>query len=314
VILAAALLLGAFLAGRWTPGPLERLIASRIAPAVTIAWWFLTCLGIIVSIVFGVVLLALPDRTLAEHVIHVIHNCWTELHHGKSPDLGPIAGMVAMALVCFATTRLGLSIAKRRRIRKEVHQTHLDALRIMEPRATRATPTLWLRHDDPLAYSIGGRNALIVASHGLAERLTPPELQAVLAHEHAHVRGRHHMLVSLADALGKSLRFIPAFRRLPMAIRILVELAADRAAVRQCGPDVVRSALTAISSRDTPPKALGMSGGDIAFRVSRLGHHQLRKTMLGARLTAVVGGACVALTPAIIACALLVISNAIVCP
>ncbi|MGW4592714.1 hypothetical protein ACWEKJ_35815 [Amycolatopsis thermoflava] len=58
----------------------------------------------------------------------------------------------------------------------------------------------------------------------------------MLVHERAHLAGRHHQLVALADALRTALPFLPLFRDAPGALRELVELAADVAATRRCGP------------------------------------------------------------------------------
>lgn len=55
-----------------------------------------------------------------------------------------------------------------------------------------------------MAYSLAGGapHPVIVASRGLADRLSAPDLAAVLDHERAHLHGRHHLLVGLARAAG----------------------------------------------------------------------------------------------------------------
>jgi Zn-dependent protease with chaperone function len=50
------------------------------------------------------------------------------------------------------------------------------------------------------------------------------QLAAVLAHERAHQRGRHHLLVSLAGSLAASFPRVPAFRHGHEQVARLVEL------------------------------------------------------------------------------------------
>jgi beta-lactamase regulating signal transducer with metallopeptidase domain len=76
--------------------------------------------------------------------------------------------------------------------------------------------------------------------------------RSVLAHERAHLTGRHHLLVAVAQALRATLPFVPLFRRAPSAVRDLVELAADLAAVHACGPAAVRNALLTVTRHGTP--------------------------------------------------------------
>src|SRR6202011_4422901 len=52
----------------------------------------------------------------------------------------------------------------------------------------------------------------------------------VLAHEQAHLRCRHHLLVTMADALGAAYPMIAAFRLGREQVRVLAELSADDAA------------------------------------------------------------------------------------
>lgn len=269
MILAVALLLGAAVVGWWSPWPLSRLTACA-APGTAIAWWLLTAAGVIASTVAGVLLLVLPGHGPATAIMAVLHDCWAAVSHDHLPALDPIVGGAAAVIVLAAAARLALASAGRRRRRNVLHRRHLAALRLSGPATGRAVPTLWLEHDEPVAYSLGGRRPLVVASTGLAGRLSDPELRAVLAHERAHVRGHHHALTTFAEVLGRTLRVVPLMRELPGAVRLLVELAADRAAAEQCGFAPLRAALLSIRAVNGPRRALAMAGGDIAIRLQHL--------------------------------------------
>ncbi|ADJ45297.1 peptidase M48 [Amycolatopsis mediterranei S699] len=269
MILAAALLLGTTAIGWWSPWLLGRL-AARVDPRTAIAWWLLTAAGVVGATVAGVLLLVLPGHGPADAVLRLLHDCWAAVGHDELPALDPVAGTIAGLVLAAATGRQTLSWLARRRRRAVLHRRHLTALRLAGAHDPRPVPTLWLPDERPIAYSLGGRRALVVASDGLAAHLTKRELGAVLAHERAHVLGHHHLFTSCAEVLGRTLRFVPLMRELPAATRLLVELAADQAAAAQCGRGPLRSALVSIRAVDGPRRALAMAGGDTAIRLSRL--------------------------------------------
>lgn len=311
MIPAAALLAGAAVIGWWSPRALGRLAATGVGPATVLAWWLLAALGVVAGAAGSVVLLVLPGHGPAGAVLRVLHDCWSTLGHDGFPALDPLAATGAAALLTTAAVRLTRHALDRRRHRAVLHRRHLQALRLAGDE--RPLPTLWLPDARPIAYSMGGRRPLVVASTGLADRLTEPELRAVLEHERAHVRGHHHALTAWAEVLGRALPFIPLMRELPTATRLLVELAADRTASARCGAAPLRSALLRIHPADGPRRALAMTGGDTAIRLDHLdaGARQPRFT---ARVTAVAGGLAALLAPPAVAAALVVGAGLIVCP
>ena len=311
MITAAALLFGVLVVGWWSPRPLSRL-SARVGPGTALAWWLLTAAGLIAGTFAGVLLLVLPGHGPAAAVLAVLHDCWAAVGHGGLPALDPIAGGVAAVVALAAAARLALASAGRRRRRNVLHRRHLVALQLSGSADSRPLPTLWLPEDEPVAYSLGGRQALIVASTGLKDRLSERELSAVLAHERAHVRSRHHLLTAVADVLGRTLRPVPLMRELPGAVQLLVELAADRTAVAQCGSEPLRSALLSIRAIEGPRRSLAMAGGDTAIRLQRLTVHSGPR--LVTRAAAVAGGIAALVAPAAVAVALVVGTSLVSCP
>ena len=92
------------------------------------------------------------------------------------------------------------------------------------------------------AYSIGGRKPQIVISDGLFDLLEPAELQAVLAHEHAHVRLRHGTILRFLACLEAAL---PPVRGTVSTLRLLLERSADEEAI-DADPDRRTSLLDAL--------------------------------------------------------------------
>lgn len=84
------------------------------------------------------------------------------------------------------------------------------------------------------AFSFPSRLGGIIISRGTIETLTEAELEAVLAHEHGHVTGRHHWLHTAGQALARTL---PASKLCTLSrhhVESLCEIAADQAAQRAC--------------------------------------------------------------------------------
>ncbi|OXM55683.1 peptidase M48 [Amycolatopsis thailandensis] len=307
MILAAVLLSGVVLIGWFSPRVLGRLTAGGISPGTAIAWWLLTALGVLAGALGAVLLLVLPDHGPATAITRVLHDCWAAVGHSDLPGLDPVAATFAGAAFVLAGVRLAVASARRRKRGIRLHRRHLDVLRLS---GARPGPTLWLPEDRPIAYSLGG---LIVASEGLAARLSRPELDAVLAHERAHLRGRHHLLTASADVLGRALRFVPLMRELPGAVRLLVELAADRAAAARHGSGTVRSALLSIHAADGPRRALGMAGGDTEIRLRLLTSYPIGRFRFPARAKAVAGGTLALLAPPAFATGLLFATGLVSC-
>ena len=106
-----------------------------------------------------------------------------------------------------------------------------------------------------VAYCVGGRPATIVLTTGTLAVLDPAQLSAVLAHERAHLAGRHHLLIALTRALAVSFPAVPLFTRGPDEVARLAEMRADDAAVRRSGRRTLIAALLAMSTGTSLPAA-----------------------------------------------------------
>ena len=78
-----------------------------------------------------------------------------------------------------------------------------------------------------LAFTTGLFRPLIVLSTGLIRSLDPREVEAVVAHESAHVAGRDNLILLAAITIARSLWFLPGVGLAHRRLRRVVELAAD---------------------------------------------------------------------------------------
>jgi Zn-dependent protease with chaperone function len=265
---AAALLLGAGLAAWVAPHRLRGLTAAGAHPRVALVAWLASVVSVVVTIALAVAALLLPDH--GSGAFGAVHHCLVPLLHGSSPRVEALSGAVGSLLLAGLVARLGVVSVRGARRRARSRREHLAVLRIAGRHEPGSPSTLWLEHDEPLAFSLAGRPGVVVATDGLADRLTSAQLRAVLAHERAHLTGRHHLVVAAGDAVATVLPFLPLFRRTPAVVRELVELAADATAVRACGVDAVRGALLRVTGFGTPGSALAMSRDAVEARLASL--------------------------------------------
>jgi hypothetical protein len=118
---------------------------------------------------------------------------------------------------------------------------------------------------------VPGRPAAIVLTSGALAVLDRAQLRAVLAHERAHLAGRHHLLISLSRGLATSFPGVPVFTRGTGEVARLTELCADDAATRRSGRPALVAALLAMGTgAAVPAPALAVTSGAVTARVHRL--------------------------------------------
>jgi Zn-dependent protease with chaperone function len=313
VILAVALLVGALIVGGAAPRFLHRMTTSQVTPGVAIAWWFATGTSVVLTALAGVVLLLMPGHGPARWTLDRIHGCWSAVTHGGVPALDDVLGSFGALLLAATLARLGLAAFRRRSNAMKLHRRQLNLLRLAARRAPGQEPLLWLDHDQPLAYSVAGRPSFVVATTGLASHLSDEQVAAVLAHERAHLLGRHHALTGLADAAAWAMPFVPLMRQAPAAIRVLVEMAADSSAAAAHSAEAVRSALLRVTVGGAPAGTLGMADNGVTQRLDRLARASRPKPWL--RAGAVVLTAVTApVLPAAVGIGLFVVASALSCP
>lgn len=138
---------------------------------------------------------------------------------------------------------------------------------------------LVLDHPGAAAYCVPGTfSSKVVVSAGTMELLDQAELAAVLAHEQAHVRERHDLVLLPFASLRQ---VFPGFRlvaRCMDAVELLVEMRADDRAKRHRHPRLLATALlrfAAARPAAAPSGALAAAGpasdgGPVMARVGRL--------------------------------------------
>jgi Zn-dependent protease with chaperone function len=176
------------------------------------------------------------------------------------------AGLALLTLLCWVLlAALAAALQARRRQR-----TLLTLLAHGDPKVPGA---LVVDHPSAAAYCLPGLRSRIVVSVGTLELLGRRELAAVLAHERAHLRERHDLVLlpftALRRAFPRSATCTDALR----AVALLIEMLADDRALRD---RPARELVTALARFGTagicpaPAGALAAGEGEVAARVTRL--------------------------------------------
>ncbi|MFB7449180.1 M56 family metallopeptidase [Streptomyces sp. NPDC056194] len=203
---------------------------------------------------------------------------------------------LALLVLSVPTAAFVRRLARARRMRTR----HAGVLRLVGRYDATLRATV-LDDDRPAVYCLPGRSRRVVVSSGAVHALTPAQLGAALAHERAHISGRHHLLVAAAEAFAAVFPHLPLARHGGSAVPLLLEMAADDRALRRCTRDALATALYALASGRAPRSAFGAGGPSAALRMRRiLTPHSAGHPVLYGLLTIAAGG--LSMAPLVIAC------------
>jgi Zn-dependent protease with chaperone function len=185
-------------------------------------------------------------------------------------------GVFALTLLIGARLVLAVvQVAVATRRRRAHHRMLVDLLGVAHDSAaahayTRAGELRILDVEQPLAYCLPGVRSRVVVSEGTLSTLDDSEVTAILTHERAHLRARHDLVLEAFTAVHAAFpRFVRSASALD-AVRLLIELLADDAAVRAAGPTPLARALVACASGRAPSGALSAGGQTTVLRIRRL--------------------------------------------
>jgi Zn-dependent protease with chaperone function len=263
------------------PLPLARLSEPGVSPRLGLAAWLAAISSVLASVMAGLGLLARAAiagwpafaRTVCESVS--AGTCPPGVYRSAVYELGlaVAAFLGGLAMILFGL-RYG-RILRRSSIRT---RAHAEAARITGHRVEGGNAAFVLDATRPAVYCVPGRPPTIVLTTGALAVLDPEQLTAVLAHERAHLAGRHHLLLAVTRSLAAVAPVVPLFARGTGAVARLAEMRADDVAARRAGGDHGRRTLlaallamgTGVAVAQAPAAWLAATGGVVAARVQRL--------------------------------------------
>jgi Zn-dependent protease with chaperone function len=231
-----------------------RLTARGIGARLGLVTWLAAMTSTLISAALALVFLiktvraGWPELTLAVCREVAGNACTPVIYRSALYELG-----LAAALFVASVTALAAAWRYGRKVQRSHRQTaeHGRAVRIVG-RELPGTGAVVLEDSRPAAYCAAGT---IVLTRGAIDVLDDAQLATVLAHERAHLSGRHHLIVLGVRGLAAAFPGVPLFGRGLGEVMRLSEMSADDAAVRvgDGRRAVLAAALVAIATGTAVP-------------------------------------------------------------
>lgn len=241
---------------------------TRRAPGLGIVVWQALTMSVVLAIVLAGLALALPPLHVTDGLASLIDACVAALHQQyRTPGgIGPsIAGAILALGVAGRCTYYTVSALRTMRRDRLTQYQHLT----LAGRYDHTWQVSIVDHHAPAVYCIPGRRSTIVFTSSAVATLDDEQTRAVIAHEHAHLRGRHDLVLALAGALRRAWPRLACLRIGQGELARLVEMRADDVALRTTDRLVLAKAVVSLADRPLPLGALG-AGGSALARVHRL--------------------------------------------
>ena len=325
----AAVLL-AYAAGVGTLGArlLARASWTARAPLLGILTYLAAAWSVVAALSLAGLTLAVHATALGGALSQLIGACVLRLRATYATPGGAAVAGAGLVLAAAIATRTVLTAASHLRVTRRQAVRHAQTAWLVG-RPEPALGAVLVEHSQPAAYCVAGRHPTVILTTAALQALAPGQLDAVLAHEQAHLTWRHHRLLAMARIGRRALPFLPLMRDTEAQVERLVELHADDAATESRDPGSLATALVVLATAASdaasdpasdpasfpaaaagPAPVLASAATDAVQRIHRLLRPaeplaRSRRLLLRAMATALVLGPLVmALVPAMLALAL----------
>ncbi|MFF5035607.1 M56 family metallopeptidase [Nocardia salmonicida] len=254
------------------PPTLIRTTRCGVGPRLSLIAWLSAIGSVVLAWVaaIGFVIGDVVRDMLADQHLN-LSRCFDQLHDAAIGEYGTAVQVGLLVLVTCGVAAgvvliggVGRALVRAR----SVTHGHARAARIVgRPHA--GHDAVVIDHPEPAAYSVAGDPHTIVLTQGIVAALDEEHLAAVLAHERAHLAGKHHLLLAVTRALAGAFPRIDLFTVGAAQVARLVEMSADDVAAASHGRETVREALLTLADSNGAG-TLGATEVGLADRVARL--------------------------------------------
>lgn len=276
--LAACLVAFGALAAWLLPRVLVKYTAAGHAPRLAVGVWLLAVLSVLLASAAAAAIILAEALALVANRATVAQARFPGRTAGEVPweyvDTATVA-LVTAALVpvlLVLTWRAARVLTVTSRARRKLTR----AVRLIgRPAPHLGSGTLIVDSVERAAYCLAGRvvtgrSGTVVVTTATLSSLHHDELAAVIAHERAHLAGRHHLLLGFLAAIRRIAPRVPLFVEAEREGARLLEMCADDAARRRYGEKSLVTALLTMSSAPVPLASLGAGGPAVLLRARRL--------------------------------------------
>ncbi|PXX70897.1 peptidase M48-like protein [Nocardia tenerifensis] len=256
------------------PPVLRRLTRRGYAPRLGIVAWVVAMVGTLGAWAAAATMLTVEFATYWGHPHDALRACftimWSPIHEDGSDATKAVTFAIAALVAACTMAVVARAVSVVREMRRRT-TAHAKALRLVGRRVP-GLGALVLDSPQRQAYCVPGRPDTIVVTSGALAALTPDQLAAVLAHEHAHLSGRHAPLTAVLRAIATTLPGLRLATAGCAEITRLLEMCADDKAAGKHGSEPLLGGLLAILgvSEPAPSGALAAAGTAVLARAERL--------------------------------------------
>jgi Zn-dependent protease with chaperone function len=284
---AVCLLLYSFAVATLSPLVLLRLTGAGTVPRLGVVAWLAAMVSVVASWAVATALLIASLTRNWDEPGRLATACFAALRRvvdGGSGALLQIGLLILAAAAASALGKLGWRSGRSLWRARAHSRGHAERARVIGRRID-GVDAVVVDAPEPAAYCVAGRPNAIVVTSAAVDALTDRHLQAVLAHERAHLAGRHHHVLAFARALAVAIPGVTLFSTGAREIARLLEMAADDTAARSHGAQTLLEALLALSVGALAPLgAVGASGTDVLARAERLAAPSATRSKWSTRL------------------------------
>ena len=306
---AAVLLVYAASAGTVGSRLLGRAGWALRAPLLGIGTYLAAAWSVVTALGLAGLTLAVHATALGGGLSHLIGACVLRLRDAYATPGGATAAGLGLTLAGAVMARTALTaLTHLRAVRRQAVQ-HAQTARLVGRREP-ALGAVLVDHEQPAAYCVAGPHPTVILTTATLQALDPEQVDAVLAHERAHLASHHHRLLAIARIARQVLPFLPLMRDADTQITRLVEMHADDAATTDGDTGPLATALAVLAAAAGPAPGLAAATTDAVQRIQRLLRpaeplSRVRRQLLRAGAAALaLTPVLLALTPAIVALAL----------
>jgi len=269
VTVAAVLIAYAACVGTLGGRLLGRARWTARAPLLAIVTYLAAGWSVVAALGLAGLTLAVHATAIGGGLSHLIGACVLRLRETYGTPGGATVAGLGLTLAGAVAARTVLTAMTHLRAAGQQALLHAETARIVG-RPEPSLGAVLVEHSEPVAYCVAGRHPTVILSTGALQALEPAQVSAVVAHERAHLAGRHHRLLALARIGRLVLPFLPLMRDADAQVARLVEMHADDAAVRASDPRSLATALVVLATGTSPTPALAASATDSVQRIHRL--------------------------------------------
>jgi Zn-dependent protease with chaperone function len=283
------------------------------SPRLGIFSWQALSFSVVAAVVLAGAALALPAVPFSADIAQLLSACAMALRAQYATPGGAALSATGAALAVTVLARAGYCLTAGLVTAVRERRRQLNALTLVA-RRHEGCDALVVDHSVAAAYCLPGRRKQVVLTTGALAALDHDQLAAVLAHERAHLRGRHDLVLAAAAALQRAFPRVPVFQDAHGELARLVEMLADDVAARRNDRLTIATALVQLAEASTPIAALGAGGSTSLARVRRLVAPAQPLGATRSVLAAVAAAAVLATPAAVVAAPAVVAATADLCP